>query len=254
MKIAILYICTGKYTVFWKGFYESAEKLFLPNIEKHYFVFTDAQGIFGQGDDKIKLVNQENLGWPGNTLFRFHMFSRIKDRLREYDFIFFFNANMLFVRPIHEEFLPCKEGLLVTLHPGYFNKPRSVYPYENNPLSMAYIPPEKGEVYVCGGLNGGTSEAYLRLIDHIKAAVDTDSRNNITAVWHDESHLNRYILDVNYKLLDASYAYPEGVHLGLDKKIIIRDKNRFGGHDFLRGTGSKVSLVRRIRSFVRRVL
>lgn len=29
MRIAILYICTGKYNVFWGGFYKSSEKYFL---------------------------------------------------------------------------------------------------------------------------------------------------------------------------------------------------------------------------------
>ena len=45
MKIAILYICTGKYNIFWKDFYTSCEKNFIPNSEKHYFVFTDAENI-----------------------------------------------------------------------------------------------------------------------------------------------------------------------------------------------------------------
>lgn len=252
MKIAILYICTGKYSVFWKGFYESAERYFLPDAEKHYFVFTDADELYAQDNQRVKLIDQESLGWPGNTLFRFHMFSRIEACLKEFDYIFFFNANMLFVHRIDEDILPKDEGLLVTLHPGYFNKPRSTFPYEKNPRSLAYIPADKGEIYVCGGVNGGTAEAYLKLIHHIKMAVDTDSKNNITAVWHDESHLNRYILDVKYKLLDAGYAYPEGLHLGIDKKIIVRDKNRYGGHAYLRGTGTKVSLARQIISFIRR--
>lgn len=42
MRIAILYICTGKYNVFWDGFYKSSEKFFLKDeAEKEYFVFTD---------------------------------------------------------------------------------------------------------------------------------------------------------------------------------------------------------------------
>lgn len=43
MKIAILYICTGKYNVFFRDFYSSSEKYFLPNCEKTYFVFSDNQ-------------------------------------------------------------------------------------------------------------------------------------------------------------------------------------------------------------------
>ena len=46
-QIAILYICTGKYVVFWKDFYQSFEKKFLKKSEVEYFVFTDAAYIYG---------------------------------------------------------------------------------------------------------------------------------------------------------------------------------------------------------------
>ena len=37
-KVAALYIATGRYTVFWPEFYESAEKYLLKDCEVHYFV------------------------------------------------------------------------------------------------------------------------------------------------------------------------------------------------------------------------
>ena len=44
MRIGILYICTGKYDIFWKDFYLSAERYFMQDqsfiIE--YYVFTDS--------------------------------------------------------------------------------------------------------------------------------------------------------------------------------------------------------------------
>lgn len=44
-KVGMLYICTGKYTVFWPEFYRTFNDKFLPNCEKEYFVFTDAPAI-----------------------------------------------------------------------------------------------------------------------------------------------------------------------------------------------------------------
>ena len=41
MKVAILYICTGRYAQFFDGFYKSAEQYLLQGVEKRYFVFTD---------------------------------------------------------------------------------------------------------------------------------------------------------------------------------------------------------------------
>lgn len=41
MKVAILYICTGKYNQFFKGFFESCEKYLLKDIAQlEYYVFT----------------------------------------------------------------------------------------------------------------------------------------------------------------------------------------------------------------------
>ena len=75
MKIGILYICTGKYTIFWKDFYLSCEKHFIPEEEKHYYVFTDSKEIdFETENSNIHRIYQENLGWPGNTLRRYEMF------------------------------------------------------------------------------------------------------------------------------------------------------------------------------------
>ncbi|MDR3168432.1 MAG: hypothetical protein LBU27_01340 [Candidatus Peribacteria bacterium] len=40
---------------------------------------------------------------------------------------------------------------------------------------------------------------------------DEDLKNNLVAVRHDESHLNKYIyMNTNYRLLNPSYLYPEG--------------------------------------------
>ena len=41
MNIGILYIATGRYITFWEEFFKSAEKYFITEATKHYFVFTD---------------------------------------------------------------------------------------------------------------------------------------------------------------------------------------------------------------------
>ena len=46
MKVAILYICTGKYNQFFKGFFESCEKYLLKDIAQlEYYVFTDDMSL-----------------------------------------------------------------------------------------------------------------------------------------------------------------------------------------------------------------
>jgi hypothetical protein len=242
-KIAILYIATGRYVVFWKDFFKSSEEFLLPNTEKHYFIFTDKDDVFPI-NKRVHLIKQKKLGWPKDTLMRFSMFLKIEDVLKEFDYIYFFNANLKIVDIIYEnDFLPKKESeLVVVQHPGFFNKSRDLFDYETNKESLAYIPNNKGEFYIAGGLNGGTASSYLKLIKSINKNTIKDYSKNIIAKWHDESHLNKYIINKKVKLLDAGFLFPEFNNIPFKKKIIVRDKNCVGGHLWLRSDGINLIL------------
>lgn len=97
-------------------------------------------------------------------------------------------------------------------HPGFYEKSRKDFTYETNDKSLAYIPADEGEVYVMGGLNAGLAENYLELIDELGRRIEIDKTNDVIALWHDESHLNRYAIDFesSVKILDSSYGYPRG--------------------------------------------
>lgn len=224
MKIAILYICTGKYNRFFKGFHESCEKFFLSGIaDIEYFVFTDDMTLSDSG--KVHLHQKECKGFPLDSLFRFDMFLSIEEELKAFDYLFFFNANMLFVAPVGEEFLPKNQGLAAVLHPGYFKKPSFLFPYDRNKQSTAYIPPfKKGYKYYMGSLNGGTRQEYLKLIQECSKNIHDDYDRGYIALFHDESHLNKYLFEHNCLGLSPAYAYPEGGNLPFSPKIIIRDK------------------------------
>ncbi len=162
------------------------------------------------------------------------MFNRIKDQLVRFDYIFFLNANMRFLVKIEEDFLPFKEELLAVQHPGYFNKDRVNFTYESNSASLAYVAPTEGKFYFMGGFNGGKGQAYLKLIETLNENVKADLGNGIIAVWHDESHLNRYLIGKNIKVMTPAYGYHEAWDLPFEKKVVIIDKIKLGGHDFLR--------------------
>lgn len=235
MKIAILYICTGKYDIFWPDFYNTCETFFLREHEKHFFVFTDSTAI-KEATNRIHLVEQKKLGWPYDTLMRFHMFKGIEDELKKFDFLMFFNANAYFVDTVGDEYLPTlDEGLLLQRHPGYYNKNKLRFPYERRRQSTAYIPYWRGKYYVFGAMSGGYSEPYLSMVSTLCRNTDIDRENGIVALWHDESQLNRYALDARYKLLHPGYMYPDDWNLPFERKIGLRDKAKFGGYDYLRG-------------------
>lgn len=230
IKVAILYICTGKYEVFWKDFFNSYEENFLPNTSKEYFVFTDAEKLYRENEcDRIHKIYQERLGWPDDTLMRYHMFDTISDRLVLFDYIFFMNANCKCVTRIGErEFLPAEKDIVVVQHPGTYRKTPRQFTYDRNPKSTAYIKRGQGQYYVCGGINGGKAATYIELIKELKKNVDIDKENNVVARWHDESHINRYILEHdNWMILPPSYCYAEGWDLPFEVKILVRDKSKY---------------------------
>lgn len=243
MKIAILYIGTGRYTIFWDEFYKSCEKHFIKDAQKHYFFFTDDKTI--KNTDNVTIIEQDNLGWPLIACLRYKILNKVKEQLKDFDYVFFFNGNMEFIRPITgEEFLPtAEEGYIVApLHSGNKRmKSNLEFNYERNPKSAAYIPYGDGKYYFHSGILGGRTKEFQELLDACEKLMDDDLRNNIIPKVHDESTFNKYVLTRPYKTLSNYYIYP--VHgkpfSKFDRrvKIIQRDKSKFkyGGHAYLRG-------------------
>ena len=66
--IGMLYICTGKYTVFWPEFYETFSRNFLPGCKKEYFIFTDAPSIAHEDDPAVHRIDQPAYDWPLSTI------------------------------------------------------------------------------------------------------------------------------------------------------------------------------------------
>lgn len=185
-KVAVLYIATGKYTVFWPEFYESAEKYLLKDCEVHYFVFTDADDLTGAQEPRVHICPQEAYSWPFATLRRFEIFLKQEQALKAFDYIFFFNANAQLMQPVTQEmFLPRAEKgekLLVVQHPSFYAKPNYEFTYDRNPRSTACIPYGMGRYYVCGGVNGGTAEAFLKLCHTLDARIRKDLHKNVIAL------------------------------------------------------------------------
>jgi beta-N-acetylglucosaminidase len=65
------------------------------------------------------------------------------------------------------------------------------------------------------------------------ALINNDLSKGITPVWHDESALNWYLLNKNPLMASTQYASPEGWGIQ-NVKIMNRDKNKFGGYNYLR--------------------
>lgn len=234
IKVAVLYICTGKYSVFWENFYQSSEKFFLRGIEKKYFVFTDDAGIINKPN--ICKIYEKSKGFPMDSLLRFQMFLSIKEELDYFDYVFFLNSNMLFIEEVHTEILPLNvsSGLMATIHPGAYHGKYRLFNYERRKKSKAFIPYESGQkyFYYMGGFNGGRTKDFLKLSSVCNNNIKEDLSKGIIAIYHDESHLNKYLHGLDILRLSPSYGYPEDSSLPVKPKIIILNKIKHAGKYF----------------------
>ena len=242
MKIGILYIGIGRYICFWKDFYDSCEKFLIPEAEKHYYVFTDNES-FIKSSERISIFHQDDMGWPCNSLLRFKMFRRIKDLLKDNDYLFFFNSNAKIVLPVSTyDILP--EGEEEYSAMCIDDNPYSSG-FEQRQISACYVKVGETPYYFSGALNGGKTDSYIHLIETCDDIVDTELRNGIMPKWHDESVLNRYLIGKRTK--PANWREPKNA------KIILRRKEDVLGRNWLRNYKGREHTNTWLRKFLRKI-
>ena len=219
MKVGLLIIATNKYTQFLQPLIESADKYFLPNQEVTYFVFTNKDIDINTNRNIVK-IDVEHKEWPWMTLGRYKIFSENSESLSNMDYLYYCDVDMKFVDVVGDEILSDR---VATQHPGYYGTRGTP---ETNPKSLACVYPNEEMQYFAGGFNGGSSEEYLKMSKTISNNIDIDYSNGIIAIWHDESHMNRYFIDNKpTKILSPSYCYGESMNIPFDKKLLALDKN-----------------------------
>ena len=131
--------------------------------------------------------------WQDISMHRMEMISNFSRQrfLREVDYLVCLDVDMKFSDHVGVEILA---PLFGTLHPGFYAADRQSFTYERRPLSRAYIPRDEGDFYYAGGFFGGSVPEVYRLTTACHQAMTADQAQGIEAVWHDESHLNRYLL------------------------------------------------------------
>lgn len=217
-KVGLVIVATGKYINFVPPLIASAKKYFCPNQDVTFFVFTDGELACL---DNVCVIKQERLGWPFDTLLCCSMYAEQKDILSSMDFLFSCDADMLFVDTVGDEIL---SESVATLHPGFVGKRGT---YEKRKRSKAYVSRREGLNYFAGGFYGGKSSIFLRIAETMAKNIKADYEKGIIAIWHDESHLNRFFIDNPPSLiLSPSYCYPENWrNLNYEKKLVALDKN-----------------------------
>ena len=226
MKICILTIATNQYLQFVEKLYDDIAAKFLPQHEVNCLLFTDHE--IEETSDNVRVHYIDHEPWPMPTLKRYNYFVKEEDFILDHDYCFYLDADMRIDAPVGEEIL---DDLVATRH-GYqsFHDPKD-QSFDRNPESLAYVSPdEKTVTYYAGGFNGGKTENFIEMSRVIADRVNKDLENGVVALWHDESHMNRYLIDNPPTLsLTPDYCYAEEF-IGTDypfknPKIIALKKN-----------------------------
>ena len=231
MRVALVAVATNKYLELALHMLSTASNRFMQGHEVSFVVFTDRED-----DDRLGAIpgviaiHCDHTPWPGPTLRRFSYFASQADRLATFDYVFYVDADMEFVGDVGDEVL----GKLVgTLHP-YFHRSRRDFksrlkrvllgrrrlPFERNPQSLAYVSVRDGRDYYQGCFFGGESAEFVKLAHALDHAIEADLAVDVVAVWHDESHLNRYFVGHPPTVsLSPAYAFPRGSNLPFEPRI-----------------------------------
>lgn len=218
-KVALITISlNAPYWSYTGPMFESARKFFLRGHEVDFFAWSDMPELKG-----VTIIPTLPFEWPLPTLHRFHLFLGQEEKLREYDYVFYIDSDMLFVANVGNEILG--EGLTAAQHPMYAIRRDYVPPYEPNAKSASYIK-RPGRVinfngkqrfetlYFAGGFQGGRTEEWISAMKTMKEMIDTDfQKNNYIPIWNDETVWNKYLCDNSPSVvLNPSYVYPDSLN------------------------------------------
>lgn len=262
IQLSFVTVATGRYIDFWKAQVLSAIEYLNKDFPIEFVLLTDqvaAAESFKEELSKtsnwtIKIGFVEHQSWPFPTLYKFKHILTHADLLGGEN-IWHLDADMLFnnrdVAKELDEYCSSNKMIFVS-HPGYFRKSGfskfkfylfnpdylirdlknyilegGIGSWEKNERSLAYVPRDKRNKYVCGGSWGGNRDKFIEFSNVISQRIDKDYSSGLIARFHDESHINWYAANNVCEIISTSYCFEESYKnlRDLPGKIIAVNKS-----------------------------
>jgi histo-blood group ABO system transferase len=203
LSIGFVLVATGKYCAYIQPLINSIEKYFLTNNKKHYHIFSDKVWKIEGVGNSYSFYDVEHRPFPYPTLYRFRYFNKYKESVTQNQIIYL-DADTLITNQIGTEVL---NERTVVQHCGFVN---SIGSFETRPESKAYVEPGTAKNYYGGGFYSFSNNEFFKMSAECSRLIDIDESNGIIPVWHDESMMNKYMIDnPPTVVLSPSYHYPE---------------------------------------------
>lgn len=209
---------------------------FCVDAEKEYELFTDSERLFNINYPNVNINQVSDKGFIVNVSSKSKLMLTIEKRLKEYDYIFYLNGNFRFLSPIYtQEIIPPPDKLAFTVlsFDEYSGKSPRELPYDRNYLSGAFIPKKLGKRYYQGGFFGDSYEEIMKYNNWAAPKIENDLGKGIIARFHDESYLNKYLINKEPYIVNNKYAYYPGTNYKGKIKAELIDKASFFGKEKL---------------------
>ena len=261
MKLALITVATGRYLDYWKDLVRTVSKQDFSNIEISYNIFTDRiqdANIFSESVSNIKIIVQgiNSQNWLDGTIMRYSHYRKYFDLITG-DIVLHLDADMLvadsFAENLIYEVHRNTGKLSFVQHPGYWRKNKIYWPYllnyktfknesynllkvifkkslgswETRSNSAAYISNKQRKNYYCGAVWFGEKDIAHNFICEMDDLITYDRIRGVTAIWHDESYLNKWATVNPHNYVSPEYCYAPGrAHLSTIKPFIaVVDKD-----------------------------
>ncbi|BEV35480.1 hypothetical protein [Synechococcus sp. M16CYN] len=202
--IGWLVIGTNRYLSLALSCLESIQAHYSGALHSRFILFTDRPQVCSHS--WVEVIDVPHEPFPGISLQRYHHFYRHANRLVDCDYLFYVDADMAFV-DVGDEILGRR---VVVTHPAFVNTQSVDCPFDRNPACRAQIPIEYQGPYFQNCFQGGERTDFLRMSRRLARRIRADLRSGVMPLWHDESHMNRYMLEYPpTRMLHPGYAYPE---------------------------------------------
>lgn len=225
-----------------KDFLISAEHHFMLGFPVTYYVFTDIPEKAPHLDlaigRELKVMPVERHSrWQDISMMRMKSIrDAIDSHIRhDHQYVFCMDVDQVFMGRFGTEALGDSVALL---HAHYYHRFKILWTYDMNPRSQAYMAPSEGNFYYHAAVFGGSWQRVRQITDACYHGIMRDKENGVEALWHDESHLNKYFWQHKpSKVLSPEYCwdnfigYRSDIHIA---RLLWQEKH----YDRLRGIGS----------------